>query len=118
MKTEKFLQFNGTNLYFVNSEGKYYIAYKPICDALNIEANRCYKNLKKHKIFGSALVNLPMQVENNGIIQVRNMTCIPEKYVYFWIATLKSDNENLIAFQLSFFMYICQSKKQRLRKSL
>ena len=49
---EKFLQFNGRNIYFVAVNGQYYIAYKPICEALNIEANRCYKNLKKHKILG------------------------------------------------------------------
>ena len=61
---EKFLQFNGRDIYFVAVNGQYYIAYKPICKALNIEANRCYKNLKKH----------------NGILQSRMMTCIPENY--------------------------------------
>lgn len=98
--SQKFLQFNKQNIYFVAVNGQYYIAYKPICDALKIDANRCYKNLKKHKILGSALANLPMQVEHNGILQTRMMTCIPEKYVYFWIATLNSDNEDLLKFQM------------------
>lgn len=77
---EKFLQFNGRDIYFVAVNGQYYIAYKPICKALNIEANRCYKNLKKHKILGPALANLPIQVKHNGILQSRMMTCIPENY--------------------------------------
>lgn len=100
MKHNKFLQFNGKTIYFIAINGQYYIAYKPICEALNIDANRCYKNLKKHKILGAALANLPIQVQHNGISQSRMMTCIPEKYIYFWIATLNSDNEDLLKFQM------------------
>ena len=101
MNTHKqFLNFNGKTLYFIAVNGQYYIAYKPICEALNIDANRCYKNLKKHKILGAALANLPMQVEHNGILQSRMMTCIPEKYIYFWIATLNSDDADLLKFQM------------------
>ena len=37
---EKFLQFNGRDIYFVAVNGQYYIAYKPICDVLNLEYTR------------------------------------------------------------------------------
>ena len=40
-----------------------------------------------------------MQVENNGIIQVRKLTCIPEKYIYGWIFSLKSDNTDIDDFK-------------------
>lgn len=98
-KSTKFLKFNDTLLYFIDVDGKKFIAYKPICDVLGIDANRCYKNLKKDYIIGPELAVLPMQVENNGIIQFRKMTCIPEIYIYGWIFSLKSDNEKLKHFK-------------------
>jgi hypothetical protein len=98
-QSSKFLKFNDTLIYFIDVEGKKFIAYKPICDALQIDANRSYKNLKKDSIIAPALAKLPMQVENNGIIQSRNMTCIPEKYIYGWIYGLNSENEELQHFK-------------------
>lgn len=98
-QSTKFLKFNDTLLYFIDVEGKKFIAYKPICDVLGIDANRCYKNLKKDYIIGPELAVLPMQVENNGIIQFRKMTCIPEKYIYGWIFSLNSENEKLRHFK-------------------
>jgi len=96
---QKFLIFNEVKIYFLDVEGNYWIAYKPIVDALGIDSNRSHKNLIKHKIFGPACAIQPMQVSNNGINQVRNMTCIPEKYVYGWLLSLNSENENLLEFQ-------------------
>jgi hypothetical protein len=95
----KYLIFNEVKIYFLDVEGIYWIAYKPIVDALGIDANRSHKNLIKHKIFGPACAIQPMQVSKNGINQVRNMTCIPEKYVYGWLLSLNSENENLLEFQ-------------------
>ena len=46
-KHEKFLEFNGKNIVFVNVDGTYWIALRPILDALNMAASRSLKNLKK-----------------------------------------------------------------------
>lgn len=43
-KHEKFLKFNGKNIVFLSIDGTYWIAIKPICDALNIDADRSIKN--------------------------------------------------------------------------
>lgn len=96
---QRFLQFNGKNIIFLNVDGTYWIAINPICEALNIDASRSYKNAKKDPIIGPALAVQPVQVSKNGIKQVRNMTCIPEKYIYGWIFSLRSDSEELTQYK-------------------
>ena len=51
MKThEKFLEFNGKNIIFININGSYWIALKPICEALEVDYIRCFKNAKNDPI--------------------------------------------------------------------
>lgn len=96
MKThEKFLKFNGKNIVFLNVDGTYWIALKPICKALNIEYTRSFKNIKTDPILAPALAVQPMQVSKNGRKQLRNMTCIPEMYIYGWIFSLRSESPEL-----------------------
>ena len=92
---QKFLSFNGKNIIFLNVDGTYWIALKPICKALNINADRSYRNVKKDPILGPACAIQHMQVGEKGNNQLRKMTCIPEKYVYGWIFSLRSDSEEL-----------------------
>lgn len=100
MKThQKFLDFNGKNIVFLNVDGTYWIALKPICEALNIEYTRSFKNAKNDPILGSELAVQPMQVSKNGKSQVRNVTCIPEQFVYGWIFSLRSDSEELTEYK-------------------
>lgn len=96
---QKFLNFNGKNIVFLTKDGKYWIALKPICEALNLDANRCYKNIKKDPILEPALAILPMQVDKNGKSQIRNVTCIPEKFIYGWLFSINSDSEELIEYK-------------------
>ena len=94
-KHEKFLEFNGKNIVFVNVDGTYWIALRPILDALNMAASRSLKNLKKDPILGPAGSIQALQVSKNGINQVRNMTCLPEMYIYGWIFSLRSESIEL-----------------------
>lgn len=92
---EKFLEFNNNKIFFLNSDGVYWIALKPILDALNLESDRYLKKTKRDHFFSTRLDTMSIQVENNGIIQGRNMVCLPEKYIYGWICILNSDNKDL-----------------------
>tara|TARA_R100000655_G_scaffold39519_1_gene74798 strand:- start:199 stop:732 length:534 start_codon:yes stop_codon:yes gene_type:complete len=94
-KHEKFLEFNNNKIFFLNANGIYWIALKPILDALNLESDRYLKRTKRDHFFGTRLDTMSIQVENNGIIQGRNMVCLPEKYIYGWICILNSDNKEL-----------------------
>lgn len=95
----KFLEFNGKNIIFINVEGVYWIAIRPICEALNVNARRSIDNIKKDPILGPAGTVQYVQVENNGIIQGRKMTCIPEQYIYGWIFSLRSDSPELTEYK-------------------
>lgn len=53
-KHEKFLEFNGKKIIFLSVDGTYWIALKPILEALNMDADRSIKNLKNDPILGSA----------------------------------------------------------------
>ncbi|MHC1707505.1 MAG: phage antirepressor N-terminal domain-containing protein [Bacteroidales bacterium] len=92
----KFLEFKGKTLLFLSKNGTFWIAVKPICEALGVNFNRQYKNLYMNKVFGPALANLPMQVPGS---QVRNMICLPEHLVYGWLFTIHGEKEDLIEYQ-------------------
>jgi hypothetical protein len=96
---QKFLDFNGKNIVFLSVDGTYWIALKPICEALNIEYTRSFKNAKTDPILGPALAVQPMQVSKNGKSQVRNVTCIPEEFVYGWIFSINSESEELTEYK-------------------
>lgn len=98
-KHQNFLEFNGKNLIFLNVEGTYWIAIRPICEALNIDARRSIKNINIDPILGSAVSVQTLQVEKNGILQGRKMTCVPEKYIYGWLFSLRSESPELIEFK-------------------
>jgi len=98
-KHEKFLEFNGKNIVFISVEGFYWIAIKPICDALNIDADRSIKNIKIDPILAPEWSKQTIQVSKNGKKQLRNVTCIPEKFIYGWIFSLRSDSKELTEYK-------------------
>lgn len=98
-KHQKFLEFNGKKIIFLSVDGTYWIAIRPICEALGIQASRSYKNIKKDPILGSAWSVQTMQVSKNGTFQGRNMTCLPEKYIYGWIFSLRSESTELTEYK-------------------
>jgi len=86
-------------MFFLNVDGTYWIALKPILDALNLESDRYLKKTKRDAFFSGCLDTMSIQVENNGIIQGRNMVCLPEKFIYGWICFLNSDDKELIEYK-------------------
>lgn len=94
---KKFLEFNGKNIYFVAVNGQYWIALKPICEALNVDFEAQRKNLKEDGI----LCQLPSEqtvVAGDG--KFRKMLCLPEFFIYGWIFQIQSQSEELQAYKL------------------
>jgi hypothetical protein len=56
-KVSKFLEFNGKTLVFLSKDSQYWIALKPICDALNIDYVQQFKNAQNSPIYGELLCN-------------------------------------------------------------
>jgi hypothetical protein len=91
-----FLQFNNTNVLFTSVDGETYVAIRPICQALNLVYAGQLKTLKNDPILGPALYLRTIQVPN---LQARQYTCIPEKYVYGWLFSIKSDKPEFVEFK-------------------
>ncbi|MFL9835021.1 phage antirepressor N-terminal domain-containing protein [Chryseobacterium terrae] len=97
MKSNKFLQFNGKTIFFQSYDGNFWIALKPICEVLNVNYNRVFQNLKTDKIFSQLFAIQQMVGADN---RLRNMVCLPEKFIYGWICSLQSDSEDLQNYKL------------------
>lgn len=90
---EKFLEFNGVIILFVVKNGAYWIALKPICEALNVNYDIQYHNVKESKAFGTDLSDLQMQIPGE---KSRTMACIKEISVYGWIFTICNEQPEFI----------------------
>lgn len=98
MKTQikKFLEFNGKSIHFLAVDGQYWIALKPICEALNVNWNRQFQNLKEDKLLCQQFAEQQM-VAADG--KLREMTSLPEFFIYGWIFSIQSDSEELQAYK-------------------
>ena len=86
------MEFNGKTLVFLAVNGEYWIALKPICEALNVDYIRAFRNAKEDSIFGQLLSEQAM-VGADG--KTRKMTSLPEKWIYGWILSLQSTSPEL-----------------------
>lgn len=93
---QKFLEFNGKTLMFLGKNGEYWVALKPICEALRLEYTRTFKNVKSDPILGQLLAEQPMVGADD---RVRKMTCIPERWVYGWLFSIQSSSPELIEYK-------------------
>jgi len=93
----KFLEFNGKVIYFLGKEGQYWIAIKPICEALGIDFSRQLRTLKADSILARAWSKQTIH-DRSGRLQ--KIVCISEKFVYGWIFSLRSDSKQLQDYKL------------------
>jgi hypothetical protein len=96
---QKFLSFKGHKIFYVQVDGVYWIALKPILDIFNIDADNHIKSLKNDAILGHERLKLTVDVVENGLIRGRTMTCLTEKYIYGWIFQLPSNNPKLVEYK-------------------
>ncbi len=94
---ERFLEFNGKKISIINQDGIWYIAIRPICEALGIDYKRQAKNILDDEILGQ-LSSVQTTVAADG--KLRKMTCLPEKYIYGWLFSIRSESEDLKAYKL------------------
>ena len=73
------------------------MAIKRICEAIELDFNRQNKNLNQDIILGPKLAKQPILVPGDS--QARKFICLPEKYIYGWLFSIKSDNTNLIEYK-------------------
>lgn len=95
-QTKKFLEFNGRTLLFLSIDGTFWVAIKPICEALGVQYERQYKNLNADPILGQLLSKQTMVAADN---RVRQMVSLPEKWVYGWLFSINSSSPDLLAYK-------------------
>lgn len=88
--------FNGRKISTLLQDGEWYVAIKPICEALGIQFHWQHKRILEHPILGQLSQNSVM-VAADG--RMREMFCLPEKVIYGWLFSLQSDKPELIEFQ-------------------
>ncbi len=83
----KFLLVDDHRFYIEQIADTYYVAIKPITDALGLDYDQCIKELRAH----------PMDVMKDArVIEVwtypghANMLALPEKWIYGWMPNLKA----------------------------
>ena len=97
MKPQNFLSFNEKTIYFKEVGNEYWIALKPICEALNVDYIRAYKNISEDENLSQLLSEQTMVGADN---KNRKMICLPEKYIYGWLFSLRSKSEVLKQYQM------------------
>lgn len=93
---EKFLEFNGKRISVLSNDGQWWVAIRPICDALGIEYTRTFKNLKEDDFFRDALAKQPT---HDTLGRVQEMVCIRERDVYGWLCSLRSESTELAQYK-------------------
>ncbi len=86
------LKFNGRRIPYVNVDGVNYIAIRPICDALGINYNRQYQNLKNNEDLDGVFAIQQMRDPEN---RIRNYVALPEFYFYGWLFNVSSGSSVL-----------------------
>ena len=89
----KFLEFRGKNLVYLCENSTYWIAVKPVCEALNINYNRQYQQIRKDAILVSAFAKKQMQIPGDD--QIRKYFCLSEEFIYGWIFSIDSKSKEL-----------------------
>ncbi len=95
-RSKKFLEFNGKAILFLAIDGTFWVALKPICEALNVNYNRQFQNLKEDKILRDVFA---IQQMRDSLGRIQNMVSLPEKFIYGWLFRIRSNNEELINYQ-------------------
>ena len=72
MYRECSLSFNGKSIYFKEVSSEYWIAIKPICEALDIDYIRAFKNLSEDKILVQLLSEQTMVGAERWFVCLKN----------------------------------------------
>ena len=94
--SKDFLELNDKPLYFILKDGIWWVAVKPICEALEVNYNRQFQNLQKDQILGAVFANQQIQIPND---QGRKMVCLPERFIYGWLFSIRSESKALLQYK-------------------
>src|SRR3990167_10079117 len=92
----KLLEVKGKKISILLADGNWWIAIKPICEALDVDFEAQRKRINRHPLLSKLPSKQTVVAADNS---EREMLCLPEKYIYGWLASINSDSEELIEYQ-------------------
>lgn len=93
---DNFLQFNGKRIATLRKDGQWWVAVKPICEALGVHYKSQHRAISDDKILGQLSSNQRMVAADS---REREMFCLPEKFVYGWLFSINSDSGGLLLYK-------------------
>src|SRR5580765_5803423 len=94
---KNFLRFHDAELEFVFNEGEWWVAIKPICEALKVDYNRQFQNLKRDTDLKQLYAKQHTTGADNKLYE---MICLPEYIIYWWLATIHTNSEELRMYRM------------------
>ena len=94
----KFLEFKGKNIVYLSENGMYWIAVKPVCEAIKVNYIQQYKNIRDDEILRARLCKHTILVP--GDTQPRRFVCLPEQLIYGWIFSIRSESKELREYKM------------------
>ena len=95
--TTRILNFNGIELTLVLANKDWWIAIKPVCEALGINYKAQHKAISEDEAL-SQLSSLQRTTGADG--KNYEMFCIPEKFIYGWLFSIKSSSPELKEYKI------------------
>lgn len=110
----KFLALLGHQVPYLHAtDGTNLILIRPFCEALGLDADWQIRELKADEFFGPGVCEHTTQVPGDS--QRRAYTCLPERFVYGWLISIKATNTmqattkaNLSAYKLEAYEVLFQ----------
>ena len=93
---QNYLELNGKIIIFLSKNGVYWIALKPICEAINVNYHKQFDRIKVHPILGPECTKHDIQVPGD---QTRKFICLSEEFIYGWLFSIQSNSPELIEYQ-------------------
>ncbi len=92
-----FLEFEQRTISHIDLHGQFWIAIKPICAVLNVDYKTQFKNVKADPILRKAV---GVQKVTAADYKQREMSCLPEFFIYVWILQIQSNSNELMEYKL------------------
>ncbi len=96
MNNSDFLKFNDQEIQTAYINGQYWIAIKPLCEAIGVDYIRQAKNIRTDEILSLLRSNQTLVASDQ---KKREMLCLPEMYIYGWLFSIRSKNAELTKYK-------------------
>lgn len=96
---QDFLNFNGQNIIVLTNDAKFWVAVRPICEALHVDFRKAHRRIKSHPILSqeTKLFKAYSNADKTG--QKRSMLFISDEVVNGWILMLETTDQKAIEYQ-------------------